>query len=94
MIKFANGEDTGKIIKIVDRAYGELSAETINRLWPSKQSMMMDISACHANGNPLKLDELLVAKEFDFTHDICGIAAHMNRETGKLEDCFSPRYSA
>lgn len=54
----------------------------------------MDITACHANGNPLKLDELLAADEFNFTHDVFGIRRHLNRKTGKLEDYFSPRYSA
>ena len=26
-------------------------------------------------------------------NDISGIQAHINRETGKIENCFSPRYS-
>lgn len=54
----------------------------------------MDITACHANGNPLKLDELLAADDVNFSHDAFGIRRHLNRETGKLEDYFSPRYSA
>jgi len=53
----------------------------------------MDLTACHVNGNPLKLDELLSADEFNFAHDVFGIRRHINRETGKLEDCFVPRFS-
>lgn len=53
----------------------------------------MDITACHCNGNPLKLDALLRADEFNFAHDVFGIRRHINRETGKLENCFSPRFS-
>ena len=53
----------------------------------------MDITACHANGNPLKLHELYNADEFNFAHDVCGIRQHINRKTGKLENCFLPRYS-
>ena len=53
----------------------------------------MDLTACHCNGNPLRLEELLHADEFNFSHDVFGIRRHLNRETGKLEDCFSPRYS-
>jgi len=53
----------------------------------------MDITACHNNGRPLKLAELLAATDADFAHDVFGIARHINRLNGKLRDCFSPRYS-
>jgi len=26
-------------------------------------------------------------------HDVSGIARHLNRETGRLEGCFLPRFS-
>lgn len=54
----------------------------------------MDITACHVNGCPLKLDELLAADNSNFSHDVFGIRRHLNRESGLLEDCFSPRYAA
>jgi len=54
-------------------------------------SMMMDLTAAHANGCRLDLKKLLEFPEFDFWHDIRGIERHINRETGKLEDCFLPR---
>lgn len=54
----------------------------------------MDITACHCNGNPLDLSRLLEADDFNFAHDILGIRAHINRDTGALENCFSPRFSA
>lgn len=57
------------------------------------QDCDMDILACHANGNPLRLDELLTADEFNFSHDVWGIRRHINRETEKLGGCFSPRFS-
>lgn len=53
----------------------------------------MDITACHRNGNPLKLKELLNAKDTDFCHDVFGIRKYIDRTTGKLTQCFSPRYS-
>lgn len=56
-------------------------------------NLEMDLIACHLNGNPLKLKELLAADDFNFVHDLAGISRHINRETGALEDCFSPRYS-
>ena len=54
----------------------------------------MDITACHVNGMPLKLNALLGADDANFAHDVFGIRRHLNRETGKLEDCFVPRYAA
>ena len=53
----------------------------------------MDILATHANGNPLKLQELLDADEDNFLHDVFGIRRHLNRRTGELEDFFVPRFS-
>lgn len=55
--------------------------------------IQMDVTATRANGNPLRLQELLDADGFNFAHDILGIRRHLNRETGKLEDFFSPRFS-
>ncbi len=53
---------------------------------------MMDIEACHAS-NPLDLEGLAKADDFNFIHDVFGIRRHLNRSTGKLEDCFSPRFT-
>lgn len=60
----------------------------------SKASLLeisMDITACHANGCPLNLWKLLRFPEYDFLHDITGIARHIDRNTGRLKDCFVPR---
>ena len=51
----------------------------------------MDITATHANGCRLDLDRLAAADDFNFAHDVFGIRRHLNRETGKLENCFLPR---
>jgi hypothetical protein len=59
---------------------------------PTKMSLEMDITATHCNGSPLRLADLLKAEAFDFAHDIGGIRRHLNRDTGKLENCFTPRY--
>lgn len=51
----------------------------------------MDLTACHANGCPLDLAKLEAADDFNLAHDVFGIRRHINRTTGKLEDCFVPR---
>jgi hypothetical protein len=55
------------------------------------QTAMMDITAVHANGTPLRLDDLLAFPDFDFAHDVFGIRRHLDRETGKLGGHFIPR---
>lgn len=54
---------------------------------------VMDITACHANGCPLRLKELLAADEGNFWHDVFGINRFLDRDNGKLGGCFLPRYS-
>lgn len=53
----------------------------------------MDLTACHRNGTPLRLTELLTADDFDFGHDVFGIRRHLDRTTGKLMNLFSPRFA-
>lgn len=56
-------------------------------------NLIMDVTACHANGCRLHLVQFLNGNELDFAHDIVGIYKHLNRKTGKLEDCFVPRFA-
>ena len=79
------------IAKIADRARAMEKAHG-GRL-RSAQDWQMDISATHANGNPLRLDALLEADDFNFAHDVFGICRHLDRETGKLTGFFVPRFS-
>lgn len=60
----------------------------------TKMTIVMDIMASHTNGCKLKLEALRDSKLSDFVHDVCGINKHIDRETGKLLDCFLPRYAA
>lgn len=64
-------------------------------IWPEADPLevRMDITACHANGNPLRLGALLNADDFNFIHDVAGISRHLNRDTGQLMNYFSPRFS-
>lgn len=86
--------DSGIVSKIIDRYIASSIELGIPKLYQrSRLDLTMDIEACHNNGNPLKLQELLGADDFNFIHDVIGIQQHINRETGELMDCFLPRYS-
>ena len=86
MVKFsATRYEIEVIRKIADRAvkmYPELS----------KIDTLMDLEAAHSS-NPLQLSDLLSADDGNFGHDVLGIRQNLNRATGKLENCFVPRYS-
>ena len=92
MIKWVtNREDMGLESQIAKRAV--VMARELGIQY-DQMTAVMDIDACHSNGNPLKLQELLDADDFNFSHDVFGIRRHINRTTGKLENCFLPRYSS
>ena len=55
---------------------------------------MMDVTATHNQGAPLQLRQLLAADDGDFAHDVFGIRRWLDRDTGKLAGCFTPRYRA
>ena len=70
-------------------------ANRVMELMPGQRQKidwMMDIEVVHDSVG-LQLENLLNADDENFTHDLVGIANHLNRETKQLEDCFSPRYS-
>ncbi len=80
-------EDARVINKIVKRAW-----ETMKPYYKTPLDLNMDITAVHANGNPLRLKDLLAADDFNFFHDLFGIRKHLNRKSGKLKGFFSPRF--
>lgn len=81
-------EDASLIDAIVARA------EALLPKFESRRVLLMDITAVHLNGCPLQLRELLGADTFNFSHDVTGISNHIDRNTGKLLDCFRPRFAA
>lgn len=91
MIKWTKDKTTMEIeSKIADRS---IKMATELNVQYDKMTAVMDIDACHNNGCPLKLAELLSAEDANFAHDVFGIRANINRKTGKLQNCFVPRYS-
>ncbi len=52
----------------------------------------MDISAVRAQ-IPLRLEDLLGADNFNFSHDMAGIRRHLDRSTGELTGFFLPRFA-
>jgi len=85
----------------VTKADRELIHRIAERAWKlgvgteehGKVGLIMDVTACHANGCPLALDRLLAANGLNFLHDVAGIYRHMDRTTGQLTDCFVPRFA-
>lgn len=89
----ATKKEFEKIVLIADRA------EWLNRkhgspLLHERMEWIMDIEGCHCNGCRLDLDVLLSMDDANFAHDVFGIIHHIDRGTGALKDCFSPRSAA
>lgn len=78
-------EDHALLVKLAERAQANLGTVRLDTL--------MDLTAAHANGNPLDLPGLLTSRLEDFAHDVFGIACRLNHDTGGLQDHFRPRYS-
>lgn len=71
-----------KLCSIVDENAGDLSLST-----------RMDLIATHANGCPMDFDRMRKGDDFNILHDIGGIRKNLNRETGRLEGMFLPRFA-
>jgi hypothetical protein len=91
-MNWSHSREAGELIdKIVNRAVSLGEKHGINH---DRVTLSMDITACHCNGCPLRLADLLQADDFNFAHDVFGISRHINRKAGSLGDCFSPRFAA
>lgn len=93
MISFnVTAEEKALIATIVDRAADiikEIGAAQMDKL-----EVKMSLTACHANGCPLRLADLAEADDFNLFHDVAGIHNCISRETGKIEGHFRPRFAA
>lgn len=83
--------DMELIFQIVDR--GEKLMEAHSLPDRDKTDMLMDLVACHANGTPLRLEQMLNADDVNFAHDFFGIQGHIDRETAQMANCFLPRFA-
>lgn len=92
MISFTVSRREAQTIRAIAARAAKLAIDAGIK-WPDVLTYQMDISACHANGCRLRLDDLLAADDFDFEHDVFGIHEHLNRNNGKLKHAFLPRFS-
>lgn len=94
MSKLIEYENTEKI-KLKLQIISEIAsrAESLQIQHTSVLSLMMDIALAYLEFD-LKLDELLVADDFNFVHDISGIQSNINRETATFINGFIPRFAS
>ena len=76
-------KDQGLIKKIAERYHG-LTATPVG-------ITLMNLTACHLNGNPLKLAELLGTDDFSLRYDVGGINENIDPKTYTLS-WFPPRF--
>ena len=81
-----------------DRAYYDLlqritdRAQALDIARGDKITQMMDIDHAADQFN-MRLEEMAEADDFNFAHDFIGIQNTINRETGRIEGLFVPRYA-
>lgn len=83
--KKINDKDLALVAKIVKKAL---------KIQPHLNVLetQMDIAAAHI-ASSLNLEELSRADNFNLIHDVFGIANNIDRNTGKMNNGFSPRYT-
>jgi hypothetical protein len=95
MVRFTvNGAERKSLDSVIKRAsaLGLFSAKPGSaEFYEAKRSSLMDFRATHANGCSLDFEKLLSFDDFSFLHDWHGIAKHLDRRTGRLQNCFVPR---
>ena len=74
------------IVRIVKRA------ERMGIARGGRITEIMDIENANKQFN-LRLEDMLSGGDFDFAHDFTGIQGTMNRETGRIEGLFVPRFA-
>jgi hypothetical protein len=91
MINWHVSKNEHELIEEIARRAVSMAAKA-GIIYPARDAIM-DLTAAHANAFPLDLADLLKANDFNFAHDVFGIRRHLDRNTGKLLDCFVPRYA-
>jgi hypothetical protein len=87
-----NWDLTPKERKLIDRI-GDRAMALCKRagIEADRVDVLMDIVFCHNNAYRLRLEDWLVADDFNFAHDLAGITRHINRETATFDRSFLPR---
>lgn len=68
-------------------------ADEMNLLMFDRMSLIMDLEVATREFN-LRLEELLNADNFNFSHDVVGIQQNIDRENVKMNGVFVPRFAS
>lgn len=89
MIKWNEFKTTKKDYQTITAIIKRALKQMLN-VEPNKLSMDLE---CAYNDVGMDLNKLLASDTGDFLHDVSGIQNFIDRETGKLTNCFLPRCS-
>jgi hypothetical protein len=76
---------------IATRALQEIQALAASGC--TRLDVALNLTACHCNGMPLRLEAMLAADGIGFAHDVLGIRQNLNRATGKIGGHFVPSFA-
>jgi hypothetical protein len=83
-------EENAAIDRIIDRS-SRLLVSAGRKPTPHETRRLIEM--VHSR-NPLRLDAMAAARDFDLLHDVCGIGLHADPITGELRNHFDPRFSS
>lgn len=93
MVNFdCSKQDMDLIVKIVERFNEHRTSLKLEPL--DVTTTKMNLVACHCNGCPLKLEDMLNGNTFSIAHDVLGIAQNLSTKTGEIKGSFRPRFAA
>ena len=92
-MQHAEADEADLVRRVAHRVIQFATPRAFNDAWASFYQCELDISAAHMNGCPLRLADMLTAPVETLLHDAFGIAAHIDRRTGKLGGGFVPVYA-
>ncbi|WP_368370240.1 DUF6874 family protein [Acetobacter persici] len=94
-VKFDATPAEMRIIKRISRRAAVLLRHrgTAQNYGVIRRSVIMHLNAVHSNGCRIDFERLVKADDFNLLHDVVGIARHIDPETGRLTQCFLPRFA-
>jgi hypothetical protein len=87
--------ETTREERVVIRAIAKRAIEQIQALVVKgfcRIDIQNDLTLCHCNGTPLRLEALHTANDIDFAREILGLHCHLDRRRGQLVG-YEPRFA-
>jgi hypothetical protein len=91
LMSFKLSKKNSRLVELIAKA--AVGSYAMRGVKITRMDVEMDLAACHNHAVRLDFEKLLKGGVFNMLHDVEGIRQHLDRKTGALKNCFSPRSS-